>query len=153
MIVFIDDSGDAGFSIQKGSSRFFVIAAVIFDDELEAEKTAVTIKELRRELKLADYREFKFNKYLKDIRVKFLERVNRFDFKIRCLVVDKTLIHSKDLRNEVGLFYSYAIKMLLKHNDGTILNAKIRIDGSGNREFKKAFLSYLRRELNSEQKK
>ncbi|TSC88726.1 MAG: hypothetical protein G01um10145_752 [Microgenomates group bacterium Gr01-1014_5] len=26
MLVFIDDSGDAGFKLEKGSSRFFVIA-------------------------------------------------------------------------------------------------------------------------------
>ncbi len=38
MLVFIDDSGDAGFKLGKGSSEFFVISAVIFDDNLEAEK-------------------------------------------------------------------------------------------------------------------
>lgn len=42
MLVFIDDSGDPGFKLQKGSSLIFVIGCVIFDDELEAEKTAIT---------------------------------------------------------------------------------------------------------------
>lgn len=32
MLVFIDDSGDPGFKLDKGSSRFFVICSVIFDD-------------------------------------------------------------------------------------------------------------------------
>lgn len=36
MLVFIDDSGDAGFKLDKGSTPFFVIACVIFDDDLEA---------------------------------------------------------------------------------------------------------------------
>lgn len=36
MLVFIDDSGDPGFKIEKGSSSVFVIALVIFDDDLEA---------------------------------------------------------------------------------------------------------------------
>ena len=62
MLVFIDDSGDPGFNFKKGSSRFFIIAAVIFNDELEAEKTAVSIKELRRKLNFPDDVEFKFNK-------------------------------------------------------------------------------------------
>lgn len=55
MLVFIDDSGDPGFKINRGSSRYFVIALVIFKDELEAEKTAVAIKELRRSFKFPDY--------------------------------------------------------------------------------------------------
>lgn len=59
MIVFIDDSGDPGFSV--GSSNVFVIACVIFDDELEAEKVAVAIKEYRRSLHFPDSMEFKFN--------------------------------------------------------------------------------------------
>ena len=48
MLIFIDDSGDPGFKLDKGSSAFFVIALIIFDDELEAEKVALAIKELRR---------------------------------------------------------------------------------------------------------
>ena len=47
MLVFIDDSGDPGFKLAKGSSAIFVISCVIFDDELEAEKTSVAIKEVR----------------------------------------------------------------------------------------------------------
>ncbi len=39
MLVFIDDSGDPGFKLDKGSSKFFVISLVIFNDNLEAEKT------------------------------------------------------------------------------------------------------------------
>ena len=49
MLVFIDDSGDPGFKIEKGSSTHFVIAMVCFDDTLEAEKTTVAIKELKRD--------------------------------------------------------------------------------------------------------
>lgn len=101
MLVFIDDSGDPGFKLDKGSSAFFVIALVIFDDEMQAEKVAIAIKELR---------------------------------------------------SSKNSFYGYAIKSVLKHSGGTIQNAKIKIDGSGDRIFRKSFLSYLRRQLNSEEK-
>jgi len=43
MIVFIDDSGDPGFKIMRGSSAVFVLAFVIFNDELEAEKTSLLL--------------------------------------------------------------------------------------------------------------
>ena len=54
MLIFIDDSGDPGFKINKGASAFFVIACVIFKDELEAEKSAVALKQFRRKLKFPD---------------------------------------------------------------------------------------------------
>lgn len=153
MLVFIDDSGDAGFNLAKGSTRFFVIACVIFNDELEAEKTSIAIKELKRSLKFHDNKEFKFHSSNKDIREQFLRVINKFDFQIRALVIDKTAIRSKDLQANRKLFYSYAIKLVLQYSDNTILDAKVRIDGSGDRVFRKSFIAYLRREVNSRQRK
>lgn len=153
MLVFIDDSGDPGFKLGKGSTKYFVIACVIFSDELEAEKTAVAIKEMRRSLGFPDDMEFKFNKSRKTIREKFLHAINKFDFRIRSLVIDKSIIYSNELRNNKNSFYSYAVKLLLKHSGGSIQNAKIKIDGSGDRIFRRSFLGYLRREVNSAQKK
>lgn len=153
MLIFIDDSGDAGFKLDLGSSRFFIISLVIFDDELEAEKTAVAIKELKRELKFSESAEFKFYKSRKNVREKFLQKVCGFNFRVRSIVVDKSQIRSKELQGNKNSFYSYIIKMVLKCNGGTIKDAKIKIDGSGDRVFRKNFLSYLRKQLNSEEKK
>lgn len=75
MVVFLDDSGDPGFTVKKGSSPCFVIALVIFDDHLEAEACAVEIKKLRRELGLSDHFEFKFSKCCDRFRKDFLGRV------------------------------------------------------------------------------
>lgn len=153
MLIFIDDSGDAGFKLDQGSSRFFIISLVIFDDELEAEKTAVAIKELKRELRFSESTEFKFYKSRKNVREKFLQKVTGFKFRVRSIVIDKSLIRSKELQGNKNSFYSYAIKMVLKCNGGTIEDAKIKIDGSGDRVFRKSFLSYLRKQLNSDEKK
>jgi hypothetical protein len=153
MLVFIDDSGDVGFKLDRGSSRFFVIALVIFDDELEAEKTAVAIKDLRRKLGFPEYVEFKFFKSKQSVREKFLRAIVPFRFKIRCLVVDKEKIFSDELKNNKNSFYSYIIKMILKNSNGSIINAKVKIDGSGDRVFRKNFLTYLRKQLNVGDKK
>lgn len=149
MIVFIDDSGDAGFKIEKGSSKAFVICCIIFDDQLEAEKTAIRIKELRRELKKADQFEFKFNKCSKAYRVKFLEAVKPFNFRIRAIVMPKNVIHSEELKTSKQSFYNYTIKTILKHSSGKIKKAKIRLDGHGDKIFRKELLSYLRRCLDT----
>lgn len=153
MLVFIDDSGCAGFKFDKGSSRFFVISAVIFDDNLEAEKTAISIKELRRELFGRDDMEFKFHKSKEENRVRFLECIKKHKFRIRCLVVDKKVLYSPELKSNKNSFYSYIIKTMLKHSNETILDARIRIDGSGDRTFRKSFVSYLRKELNGKDRK
>ncbi|MEK7471242.1 MAG: DUF3800 domain-containing protein [Patescibacteria group bacterium] len=152
-LVFIDESGDAGFKFEKGSSVYFIISAVIFNDFLEAEKTAVAIKEMRRKEKFPDNFEFKFNNSKRKIREKFLETVKPFNFKIRYLIINKKKIKSDELKHNKNSFYSYVIKMLLKHSNNTILNAKIKIDGSGDRIFKRNFAVYLRKNLNSCDKK
>lgn len=126
---------------------------VIFDDELEAEKTAVAIKELKREIGLSDNAEFRFFKTCQDYRVKFFKKVNKYNFRIRCLVVDKKIIYSDELKSNKNSFYAYFIKEVLKKSNDTIFDAKIRIDGSGDRIFRNNFFTYLRKELNSEDKK
>jgi hypothetical protein len=153
MLVFIDDSGDPGFKIEHGSSRYFVIALVIFKDELEAEKAAIAIKEFRRSLKFPDHMEFKFHKSHPRVKEEFLKAINPFDFTVRCLSADKTLIRSEELKNNKNSFYSYAIKMVLQYSNNEILDAKIKIDGSGDRIFRRNFLTYLRKHLNSKQRK
>lgn len=153
MLVFIDDSGDPSFSFTKGSTEVFIICSVIFEDELIAQEVALEIRKLKRELKIPDIIEFKFTKSNRNTRIKFLERVCKFNFKIRALIVNKHQIYSDELRSKKESFYSYFIKMLLQHNKGSIENAKVRIDGSGDRIFKRTFLSYLTRELNSPNRK
>ncbi len=61
-LVFIDDSGDPGFKLDRGSSKHFVIACIIFNDPLDAEEAALLIKKYRRGLGWRQDREFKFNK-------------------------------------------------------------------------------------------
>lgn len=153
MLIFIDDSGDSGFKLNKGSTSHFIIAMIIFDDELEAEKTAVAIKELKREIGFNERTEFRFFKTRKDFRIKFLKTASKFNFRVRCLIVDKSIVYSNELKNNKNSFYAYFIKEVLKNSNNTILNAKIRMDGSGDRIFRKNFFTYLRRELNSGDKK
>lgn len=153
MLVFLDDSGDPSFKFDKGSTKFFVIAAVIIEDNLVAEEISLAIKKLKRDIKIADHIEFKFTKSSRENRIKFLESVNKYQFSIRTVIVDKRYIKSDLLQNNKSSFYSYFIKTLLKNNQGSIKNASIRIDGSNDRHFRKEFITYLRRELNTYQNK
>ncbi|OGZ06651.1 MAG: hypothetical protein A3C93_00160 [Candidatus Lloydbacteria bacterium RIFCSPHIGHO2_02_FULL_54_17] len=149
-LVLIDETGDPGFKLDGGSSPIFAIGMVIFSDFLEAEKTSVAIKQLRRDIFHNDHAEFKFSKIRPEFRHRFFEAMAPFDFTVRVLLVEKEKLRSKNLKSNKGSFYNYFVKMLLKHNKGTVANASVKIDGSGDREFKRKFCSYLSGELNAQ---
>jgi len=153
MLIFIDESGDPGFKISRGSSSHFVIALVIFDEELDAEETALKIKKLRKLLKKPPSFEFKFNKCNRKLRTMFLSEIKSAIYSIRAIVFDKRAMHNSHLRNNKDDFYNFALRRVLEHNNKTIKNAKIRIDGRGERAFRQQLTNYLRQSLNSRSKK
>lgn len=75
MLILIDESGDSGFKLDKGSSKFLVIAGVFFCDFSEAEKTASELKLLKKELNLLGKTEFHFSTTHPKIKEAFFCRV------------------------------------------------------------------------------
>lgn len=145
MLVLIDESGDPGFKLVRGSSSHFVIAMVVFDDFAEAERTGAAITELRQRLGLKA--EFKFSKCHDDIKDAFFDCVRGYRFTVRALVVDKSAVYSEGLRERKELFYNYFVKLLLTHDNGALTDARVKVDGSGDRRFKNELNAYLRRQL------
>ncbi len=148
-LVFIDDSGDPGFQVSKGSSPVFVIAMVLFSDTLEAEKTSLAIKQLRRSLKVSDSYEFKFNKSDVRFKTEFFKAVCSFDFSVRAIVTRKVSIQSARLRNYKENFYNYMIMQVLKNNSGKIKNAKLIFDKHGEKMLRDQLRVYLSAQLNN----
>lgn len=145
MLVLIDESGDPGFKVAKGSSPTFVVAMVVFRDFKEAERASLAIDEARRELRVKP--EFKFNKCHPEVRDGFFRAVADCDFKVRVLVVVKSRIYSRHLRDHTRAFYSFFLKLLLEHDNDVLDGARVKIDGSGAREFKRNLGGYLRQEV------
>lgn len=152
MLVFIDESGDTGFKTNRGSTPNFVIAGIVFRDTLDAERTALAIKELRRELKFRDDYEFKFSKCSKSIRKRFLQRVKKYNFTYRAVVMRKEKIYSLQLRTEKEYLHNYTMRLLLEHTNKSIVNAKVKVDKCGDREFRKHATRYLNQKLNQKDK-
>jgi len=148
VLVLIDESGDPGFKIVRGSTPYFVIAMVIFADTKEAEKASRCIAEARTRLRVKP--EFKFAKSHDNIKSGFFESVSACHFHVRALYVDKASIFSSHLRDEKEAFYSYFVRLLLTHDNGALNGAKVKIDGSGDREFKQELDRYLRRQISSD---
>jgi len=152
MKVFIDDAGDAGFKFDHGSSSHFVIACVVFDDNLIAEEVALEMKKFRRKQGWRDDHEFKFNKLKKDITEEILRLVAPFDYRVRAVRVDKSLIRSGELRQNRQTFYNFMVAQTLDRVPG-LEDADIRLDGTASREYKQSTKAYFRKQLNTATKK
>lgn len=146
MLVFVDECGDPGFKLDSGSSRHLVIALVIFDLPVHAEAAAKQMSDLRRELGFPGVQEFKFNRLKSSYREQFFSRVAPTPFRIRAIVVDKGVIYKDFLRSSPRDFYRFVATQLISHHFGAVQNAKIFIDGSGSREFRREFGAHLRKQ-------
>ena len=147
MLIFIDESGDPGFKLGRGSTSHFVVAMVIFDKNEDAQYTAQVIKEALIDLKIRP--EFKFSKSSDSKKDEFFARIKSCRFRVRALVVDKEKIYSKNLREDDKKFYNYFVRLLIDFQELKISDASIKIDGSGDREFKKELNRYLRSQIKS----
>lgn len=145
MLVLIDESGCPGFKLAKGSTPYFVVGMVIFKDLAQAESASKTIAELKQLLKINP--EFKFSKTRSEIKDKFFDSISQFNFEVMALVIDKSRLYSSKLRNSTDAFYNYFLKTLMQHDNNILQNASIKIDGSGDKEFKKALTAYLRQSI------
>ncbi len=143
MLVLIDESGCPGFKLTKGSSAYFVLCMVIFENLSQAESTSNKIATLKHSLNINS--EFKFSKTHPTIKDKFFDTICQFDFKVQALVIDKCNIYSSRLRNDTDSFYNHFVKMLLQYDRNVLQNASIKLDGNGDKEFKRALTIYLRR--------
>lgn len=145
MLIFIDESGDAGFRLAEGSSRVFVAAMVVFHVRDSARETDELIASLQRRLGVRG--EFKFNQSRDEVRDGFFRAVANAEFQVRAIVVDKTRIYSPHLKSEKQDFYRFFVSQMLKHDGGMIKDARVVIDGSGDRAFRKVLGTQFRRQL------
>jgi hypothetical protein len=145
MLVFIDESGDPGFELGRGSSPVFVAAMVIFESDADALATQTAIAESRA--RRLHKPEFKFNKCSDEVRDRFFECVRDCHFTVRAIVVRKERVHSPRLKADKERFYEYFVKVMMRHDDGVLRDAKVIIDGSGDRAFRRNLNAALRRRL------
>jgi len=148
----LDDAEDAGFKFKKGSSRYLIIACVIFYDPLDAEYASSGIQAFRRSLGWKDAHEFKFNKNNRKDRLAFLNEVKEYNFRIRVIIVDKMALAEKNLSKDSKTFYLSTIRDVLMRID-KMENAKVIIDGDNQKGHSQIVNLYLRRSLNTEKQR
>ena len=149
-LIFIDDSGDPGF--KKGaSSSTFVMAGALFIDPETATLVNDAISEYRRSLGWKDGHEFKFRTTAKNIKLRFLEIVSRYDFEIYAVYIKKSDYPNVFNFSDAEKPYNWTAKELLKLM--ALCNARVKMDGKYNKSYKLKVKTYIRQELNTKTKK
>lgn len=149
-LVYLDESGDAGFKVLSGSSPVLLVAATIFDSASDAEATAERICAFRESIGKNQRFQFHFASLRRDWREGFLRAVSDCPFRIRSIVMHKDQVRDDALlRRSSRYFYNFTLKMLLTHTLGSVTEAKVFVDGEGSRALRRDLAAYLRRECNS----
>jgi len=134
MDAYLDASGDEGFAFGKGkkpsspaygSSRFYVVSAVMLLDPKHLDKR---ITELRNELAMPSTMEFKFADLTDVRRYAFLAMLSSFDMEVHSLVVPKKAIYSPTLRNNGTRFRQFFYKKLLASPSTPLSHSTVTID-------------------------
>ena len=146
MLIFIDESGDPGLNIERGSSKYFIVALVGFNDHDEALEVDDRISLLRNEQRLPDNFEFRFNKLKPGYRRTFLETVARYNFFYFAVAMNKADLagHKFDLNESL---YNYACGLIFEKAKPRLANAIVVIDENGSKNFKSKLKRYLVRRL------
>jgi hypothetical protein len=151
MLVFIDESGDSGLKIEKGSSRYFTIALVVFEDNDEAVACDQRIELLKRELAWNPKSEFHFKNNSDKVRKGFLHAVSPYNFFYYGVVLNKDpkKLWGDGFRDKKS-FYKYACGLVFENAKPKLTEATVVIDESGSLDFRKQLTTYLRRKLNEQ---
>lgn len=147
MLVFIDESGDPGLKVSKGSSEFFAVSLVVFEDEEDAVACDQRISLLRHEIGWISDSEFHFRRNSHKIRDGFLKAVEPYSFFYYGIVINKAKLYGEGFKNKES-FYKYACRLVFENAKDKLNDATVIIDRSGSNDFRNQLNSYLKKHIN-----
>jgi hypothetical protein len=147
MLVFLDESGDPGMKLDKGSSELFVVALVVFSDYGEAQRCDDAIHAHRKASGLADNFEFHCGLNSPRQREAFLGVIQEFDFKSHVFALNKRKATGPGFQYKSPL-YKWTAKTTFENARAFLDDAKVIIDGCGDRQFRRELTAYLRKHVN-----
>ncbi len=136
--LFIDESGDLG--IKPSSSKVFVVAGVLFDDNLAGLIASQAITDLKVKLNLPNSYEFKFHRPKDNIKIAFYSTAKGFECQYYGLVVKKSALQYPDYIKCVTAL----IGNISQHTSPNKLNLQIIIDGQRSRGYQSKIRKSIR---------
>lgn len=147
MFIYIDEAGDVGDKVGQGSSRFFVLSMIVFEDREKALACDEAISQLRAKMKKPAGFEFHFTKNSDRVRKEFLEITSKSDFMAFSLMIDKATPAMKSpVFRMKDSFYFNAFNLLFA-SAAPFLSGQpltVTLDESGSNKFQTGLRKYLK---------
>ncbi len=149
-ILIADESGDTGFTDKRGTSKYFTVSLVYFEDLEESQRCYEKIEELKATINV--HTEFKFTRMPREKRVAFLKEMMNFEFYYFAVIINKQELIRQDIFTEES-FYKYACSLAFTLTKPYLEKVVVIIDGSGSREFQQSFKTYLQKHMDQKIRK
>jgi len=150
MLCFVDESGDTGLKIGKGSSPLFTVALVLFSENEDATACDQRITLLRQELAIRAHYEFHYSETPKKIKEAFFKAVVPYNFFYLAITINKAALYGEGFKFK-NSFYKYACNLVFENAKAHLENTIVVFDGSGSRQFKQQLQTYLKKKINEEE--
>lgn len=134
MYVFIDDSGDPGTALDRGSSRFFVLSAVCFSDSETADFVRHQLIQLKASFGWSQTQEFKSSKMKYQLIERVLFGIDFARVQVLATFVDKQSLAAES-KESFGL--ATALANYLETLAPLLSDAVVKFDGSGSAQHKR----------------
>ncbi len=131
MYVFIDESGDAGYKFESGSSRYFVVACLILRRAEQVDLLRQSLNEIKFAFNWRFDQEFKFSKMKPALQARVLEGVDFATLCVRVFYIDK----SEYPRGYLS--HSEMLKLSLQRISEDLVEAIVKIDGASGSSHKR----------------
>ena len=140
---FIDESGEAPLSIEKGASRFFAVAAVMAEPG-QFLPLHDGVDELRRKyFQTGEMKSSKIRGKDWSRRKKILASAGELPFTAHCLLIDKSLVRRDGGLQYKKSFIKYVHNLLFSDLYGAIPDLHLIADQHGSPEFMAGFEKYV----------
>lgn len=151
VFAFVDEAGDTGLKIGRGSSRCFTIAIVIFTEDDEMRRCDKIIDDLRCKQDKSKRFEFHFHNNNRQVREAFLAAVSSVGFIYYAFTLDKSLNHMwGEAYKSRDSFYMMVSKYVFESARPHLQEAFVVIDESGSQAFQDTLAKYIRNIINAD---
>ncbi len=147
MFLFIDESGNAGVRFDAGSSRFFVVAAVIIQNEQMLNSCERILQRAKQSLKLSKNYELHFRENSHAVRMNILQQITPLDWQYVATIIDKQRL-PLIARNKFAL-YQIAISAFLPIIQPLLIKTMITIDHTQAIDFQRQLFRSIKHQIRS----
>ncbi|MFT4532644.1 MAG: hypothetical protein ACI9T8_000675 [Candidatus Saccharimonadales bacterium] len=143
MKIAIDESGDSGRKFWKGSSKWFIVTAVIVPDSKKCGPTCLAVDDYRKTHSAG--RELHFTHNSHEQHTRFLQHMHDYEFVYASVCIDKRKLLRKNPRalgSKMALF-RFAFDKLFEEITPYLDSPVVLIDTNGPKQFNRSLSRHL----------